>query len=236
MKRYLILFISTFFIIFTNCIELQITSILTERVASDGMLILNTTGMHFDIKDFRPRFNLFNLTIKNEKSKVETVLKCTLFQFNVLRDPARVACLTKGLEEGRYSVNPIKKQIRYPDYISYNLYINPSNIEGTFLIQNGKEIYFYDMSGRPYINLYRDYDCDKIEFTLFDHISEIEDTKIYFDDIPINCYYSGIKLSCPIKAEQLTQTTYKSYNLYLKNGKKNYFVNSVHISLYYIKQ
>ena len=68
--------------------------------------------------------------------------------------------------------------IQYRNY-SHNFYINPSNIEGTSLIENGEEIYFYDGPGNTYVNLYRNYDCDKIEFSLFESVSDIKDTIIF---------------------------------------------------------
>ena len=234
MKACLIFCLSAFSIILANCYEIQITSILTDKVASNGMLILDTTGLNIAIKDYKPLFGKFSMIIKNERTKDETSLKCTLYQFTYIsRESAKICCLTKGLETGRYSVNPIKKKMQYISY-PLNIYINPSNIEGTFLIESGEEIYFYDGPGNTYVNLYRDYDCDKIEFSLFEHISDIKDTIIYFNDIPIKCYFSGIKVICPIKAEQFTQTKYNSYNLSLPNRKKNYFLHSVSITLYYI--
>ena len=101
-------------------------------------------------------------------------------------------------------------------------------------IENGEEIYFYDGPGNTYVNLYRDFDCDKIEFSLFESVSGIKDTIIYFDDIPIKCYYAGIKVIRPIKAEQFTHTKYNCYNIFLQIEKKTYFLHTIFISLYYI--
>ena len=236
MKKYLILYISAFSIIFSNCYDIQITSILTDKVASDGMLILNTTGMNFAVKDFKIILNNFNLIIKNEGTNEETSLGCFLYQFTYIsRESAKMCCLTKGLAVGRYSINPLKKTTGYYR-TGFTININPFNIIGTFQIENGKDIYFYDLPGNTYVNLYREYDCSKIEFSLFEYHSDIEDTKVFFDDIPIDCFYHGAKLECPIKAEKFNQTKYQRYTLYLQNRKVNYFLHQVSISLYYIKE
>ena len=229
-----------FSIILANCYELQTTSILTNKIASNGMLILNSTGLNSAIKDYKLLFRQFSLTINNKITKDETSLKCTLSQFTYIsRDSTKICCITKDLKTGRYSLNPIKKQTLcsarnlriYTIQIIHTIFIS---IHLILRIENGEEIYFYDGPGNTYVNLYRDFDCDKIEFSLFESVSGIKDTIIYFDDIPIKCDYSGIKVIRPIKAEQFTHTKYNSYNIFLQIEKKNYFLHTISISLYYI--
>ena len=100
-----------FSIILANCYELQTTSILTNKIASNGMLILNSTGLNSAIKDYKTLFRQISLTIKSEITKDETSLKCTLSQFTYIsRDSTKICCITKDLKTGRYSLNPIKKQ------------------------------------------------------------------------------------------------------------------------------
>ena len=236
MKQSLIIYISAFCLILVNSYDLKITSILTDKVASDGMLILDTTGMKYAVKSLDFHYSHFTLTIKNEKTSVEVPLQCFIYQFSyIVQEEAKLCCRTKGLEEGMYSINPItEKTVYYHTSITMN--ILPSVIKGIFQVQSGKDIYFYDLMGNTHLEFYIDYDCDKIEFSLFDSYPEIESTKVYFDDIAIDCFYHTYKLECPIKAEQFTQTQYKRYTLSLKNGKNNYFVHPFSLSLYYIKE
>ena len=236
MKQHLLLlYILSFSFILTNCFDGQITSILTEKVASNGMLILNTTGFNYEVKNLHfIRPSKFRLTIKNEKTSVETRLDCFFYKFYInYRLPARILCITENIEEGIYSVNPITETTPY-DHSTYNINFLPSIIKGTFQVQSGREIYFYNFNERKTINFYTPYDCERIEFSLFQSY-KLEDTIIYFDDIPIKCYLNEIKMYCPIKAEQFPQIHYKAYTLTLANRKTNYFVLETYIRLNYIK-
>ena len=235
MKQYLIIYISAFCLILVNCYDLQLTSILTDKVASDGMLVLNTTGMKYMVNNLDFHFIHFTLTIKNEQTSEEVPLQCFIFQFPIPIEEAKLCCQTTGLEEGMYSINPITEKT---SCVRTDIPMNilPSVIKGTFQVQSGKEIYFYDLDGNSHLEFDVDYDCGKIEFSLFEHHPEVESTKVYFDDIAIDCFYNSYKLECPIKAEQFIQTKYKTYNISLKNGKKNYFVFGFALTLHYIKE
>ena len=237
MKHHLILlYILSFALILTNCYDGQINSILTEKVASNGLLILNITGLQYPVNELHYGSpTRFRLTIKNDKTSVETRLYCDFYQFyNNYRLSAKIFCLTEDLEEGIYSVNPITETISYKNTNNLKINFLPSIIKGTFQVQSGKEVYFYDFRGRKHIDFYRNYDCERLEFSIFDSINN-EDTKIYFDDIPIDCYTQDLKMYCPIKAEQFPQVNNKTYTATLANRKTNYFVLEIYIKMYYIK-
>ena len=96
MKQYLIIYISAFCLILVNSYDLKITSILTDKVASDGMLILDTTGMKYAVKNLDFHYSHFTLTIKNEQTSEEVPLQCFIFQFTIPIEEAKLCCQTKG--------------------------------------------------------------------------------------------------------------------------------------------
>ena len=116
------------------------------------------------------------------------------------------------------------------------LRIDPSQIDTTFEVTTGSEVYFYDYEKKD-----EDFECpehiEDIEFSLFEPASGYQ--TIYFDNIPIECYAINLKLTCNLFTSMFPgDKKVQIYNVYIKdslgNKKRNYFVQPVNITFNYL--
>lgn len=229
MKAALILYLFALSLYLANAqYNIQVTKILTEQVASDGFLVLETTGLNFPIRIYgRPNLNQFQLLLTGENNNTEHTLSCFVYQFeHPYSSPTKIGCRVRGLTPGRYSLNPLPVEKPINLYGSRQVTLLPFNVAGSFEITPGKEFYFYEYDENDeefeYPNDYED-----IDFDLFETGTGTTQ-EIYFDDIPVQCYLSLYKMRCGLTANMFPYERYHTYNVYLKdsagNKKRNYFV------------
>ena len=237
MKASLFLYLFALSLLLANAqYNVQITKILTEKVASDGMLILDTTGLNVPLRmKGRPNPNQFTLTLNNEADNSKTTLYCFIYQFeHPYSEPAKVGCRTRGLTPGRYSISPLATEIRFNVNYRTQVTLLSFNIAGSFEVTEGQETYFYEYDDNAE-DFDRPNEYEDIDFDLFEIVGG--STEIYFDDIPVQCYLSSYKIRCSITPNMFPHTSFASYNVYIKdslgNKKRNYFVLPVTIVFKY---
>ena len=211
--------------------NVQVTKILTEKVASDGFLIFETSGLNMPLRmKSRPNLNQFQLTLKNEADNSQSNFYCFVYQFeHTYTSPAKIGCRIRGLTPGKYSVAPLASEITF-NANRYRVTLLPFNIAGTFEVTEGKEEYFYEYDENDEDFEYPD-DIEDIDFDLFEPAGGPLD--IYFDDITVQCYQANYKLRCSLDARMFPKKRTQTYNVYIKdslgNKKKNPFVLPVNL-------
>lgn len=233
MKATLILYFFALSLFLANAqYSVQVTKILTDKVASDGFLILETSGLNVPLRYHRhPNLNQFQLTLTGETNNTERSLSCFLYQFEYpYSSPSKIACRVRGLTPGRYSLNPLPTQLTFNANYFHKVTLLPFNVAGTFEVTEGKELYFYDYEANDEDFEYQN-DYEDIDFDLFEVASGTQD--IYFDDIPVQCYLSLYKIKCNLNANMFPYQRSNSYSVYIKdtlgNKKRNHFVLPVNI-------
>ena len=242
MKAFSFLYISALLLVLANSqFRVNVTQVLSPKVASDGYLVLNVEGLKFPLSNKGgPR--TFRLTVVNEETTKTESLNCYFFVFDhVYQRQPRIACRTNGLEKGIYTVAPTE-EISFVVY-RYNVFINPIRITDKFEVTTGNEAYFYDEDD-DYDTFEYSWSREDLDFTMFEQITEPSIT-IYlqdeFNSIPITCH-SGIRLNrleCPVYADSLPQDRqFQTYDVYIEdslgNKKKNEFVLPVNFNLQYL--
>ena len=212
------------------------TRVLTPRVASDGFLILDTSGLNFPLRMKNlPQQDQFQLTITNQASNTNTRLSCFIYQFEVLsRSSSKIGCRTRGLTPGKYSLAPLVQTLPFVA-VGRQLRLLPFNIAGSFEVTNAKEVYFYEYDDNDEDFDYNA-DTEEIDFDLFEPTSQLQE--VYFGNVLVSCRPINYELKCTLSPKILGQNTRRrSYTIYIKdsNGirKRNYFVLPVNIVLKY---
>ena len=254
MKDYLFLCVFVLSFYFSNDILIsnaRITTVLTPKVASNGLLILNTSTLPVLLK--KDANNQFKLTVQNLNTNAQTTLSCFLFQFEEEEEEEekkekvlklskipipKAGCFTKGLKPGKYLINPISivATVVTKDPLRAKLRIDPSQVDTTFEVTSGSEMYFYDY-GKKDENFEFPGHYEDIEFSLFEPASGFQ--TVYLGDIPIECYAVNLKLTCNMLASMFPgDKKVQIYNVYIKdslgNKKRNYFVQPVNITFNYL--
>lgn len=245
MKTILLTYIAVILIILSKSqFTIQITKVLSKKVASDGFLTLDTDGLKFPlkIKDL-PNINNFLLSILNLKSNVTVPLDCSFLPFeHICQTQPRIACRTKGLEKGNYRILPSLDNT----YVTLNkniLVISPYNLPDIFEVTDGNETYFYDDNDK-YETFEYAWTKNMIEFTLFEPLTT-ENITIYlqnqYNSIPVTCYpyFSMEEVECPLYADYFPQDRqFQTYEVYIEdslgNKKKNELVLPININLQYL--
>lgn len=245
MKTILLTYIAVILIILSKSqFTIQITKVLSKKVASDGFLTLDTDGLKFPlkIKDL-PNINNFLLSILNLKSNVTVPLDCSFLPFeHICQTQPRIACRTKGLEKGNYRILPSLDNT----YVTLNkniLVISPYNLPDIFEVTDGNETYFYDDNDK-YETFEYEWTKNMIEFTLFEPLTT-ENITIYlqnqYNSIPVTCYpyFSMEEVECPLYADYFPQDRqFQTYEVYIEdslgNKKKNELVLPININLQYL--
>ena len=243
MKDYLFLYVFVLSFFFSNDIPIsyvEVTRVLTPKVASNGLLILDMLAFRILlIKEVNHKINQFQLKVQNLKSNAETTLSCFLFQNEdkVVR-AIKAGCYTKGLTPGNYIISPvsIKATVMTVESLRAQIRIDPSDIDTKFEVIEGSEVYFYDFETKDEDFEYPGH-IEDIEFSLFEPASGYQ--TIYFDNIPIECYAVQYKLTCNLFTSMFANDKrVQIYNVYIKdsagNKKRNYFVQPVNITLNYL--
>ena len=157
MKDYLFLCVFVLSFFFSNDILIsnaRITTVLTPKVASNGLLILGTSTLPILLK--KDANNQFKLTVQNLNTNAQTTLSCFLFQFEEEEEEEekkekvlklskipipKAGCFTKGLKPGKYLINPISivATVVTKDPLRAKLRIDPSQVDTTFEVTEGSE-------------------------------------------------------------------------------------------------
>ena len=244
MKNYLIfsVFVLSFYFSNADLVKnVRITRILTPRVASNGLLILDTGGLNLVLKkEDNQNINQFQLKLTRLNYNTLYTLSCFLYQFeNKDSSTPKIGCRTRGLPQGTYKVSPLSTTVNLvvgkAIFLRVIVRINPSEITGTFQITEGNELYFYDYKAKD-----EDFEhtghIEDIEFSLFEPVTG--QVKIYFDNIPIDCFATKYKLTCNLYASKFQRVRNRNYLVYTTdsagNKKRNYFVLPVKITLNYL--
>ena len=243
MKDYLFLYVFVLSFFFSNDIPIsiaRITGVLTPKVASNGLLILDMLPLKITLKkEINHKINQFQLNVQNLKTNTQTTLSCFLFQFDdKVVTATKAGCYTKGLTPGKYIIKPIGTMITVvtEQPLRTKLKVDPSEIVTTFEVTTGNELYFYDYERKEEDFEYSGH-VEDIEFSLFEPASGTK--TIYFNDIPINCYAVQYKLTCNLYSSMFPNNRKsQTYSVYIKdslgNKKRNYFVLPVQITLKYL--
>lgn len=247
MKAFILFYFAALSIALTNAaFNMQITKILSPKVASDGYLVLDTTGLKFPLRFKGTR--TFSLSVENISTNTTTPtnLKCYFFQFEHIneREP-KFACRTNNLPEGTYRLAPVTANIQIP-LNSYELYINPFDLQDTFEVTPGKEVYFYDEDNKD-----EEFESSKgresIDFDLFESATYDAQIPMILENseksLRVLCHPDDYRLNeieCPLRASDFPQTSrFQTYDVYIEdsqgNKKFNYFVLPVTINLYYLR-
>ena len=239
MKNYLILYVFALCFFFSNAISnVRVTRILTPKVASNGLLILDTLGLN-DIlkKEDNQKINQFQLRIQGVNTISLTSLYCFLYQFED-QLTTRIGCLTRGLTPGKYTLYPFSTSVSLVTKNSLRTLIRISiaNIAGIFEVTTGNELYFYDYQKKEEIFEFSGH-IEDIKFSLFQPASGNQ--TVYLNDIPIACTAFKYKLTCNLYSNNFpSNRKIQTYNVYIKdslgNRKLNYFVRPVQITLNYL--
>lgn len=223
----------------TSQYQINLVSVLTERVPSNGMLIMDVRGFTFPLYDGRFFPGSFYLSVVNQGTQQKTSLSCFLYQFEGranLESP-KIGCLTQNLEPGTYSLVPFVNNIVFTEART-RFELQPFSGNFNFVVFSGSELYFYEDDGTPDEEFEYRNEREDIDFSLFQYAQTPMTTTIYFEKIPVSCNTFGAKLRCVLRANQFDQTRYKKYTVYIKdsenNVKRNYFVNPVSITLEYL--
>ena len=245
MKAFILFYIAALTIALTNAaFNMQITKILSPKVASDGYLVLDATGLRFPLR-FKGT-KTFSLFVEDVFANVTTSLKCYFFQFEHLieREP-KIACRVNKLPEGTYRLVPTVKDIQIP--LGYSdLYINPFDLQDTFDVTPGREVYFYDEDDNE-----EEFESSRgresIDFHLFEPATYDAQIPLILENKEISlrtlCHIDDYRLNeieCPLRASDFPQTSrFQTYDVYIEdsegNKKFNYFVLPVTINLYYLR-
>ena len=237
MKAALILYLFALSLFLANAqYKVQVTKILTEQVASDGFLILETSGLNLPLRiRSRPNLNQFQLTLASEFNYTEETVSCFVYQFEHPHySPSKIGCRVRGLLPGRYSINPLSVDLTLEVGYRKTITVLPFNVAGTFEVTEGTELYFYDYDDKDE-DFENSYESEDIEFNLFEVASGTEE--IYFDDIPVQCYLSLYRMKCNLYPDMFPYERFQTYNVFIKdsegNLKRNHFVLPVDINMYY---
>lgn len=247
MKAFILFYIAALTIALTNAaFNMQITKILSPKVASDGYLVLGAAGLRFPLKFKGTR--TFSLSVENISTNITTAtkLKCYFFQFEHLnaREP-NFACRTNNLPEGIYRLVPETENIQIP-LTYYELYINPFDLQDTFEVTPGKEVYFYDEDDKDE-EFESSREKESIDFDLFELTTYDAQIPMILENseksLRVLCHPDDYRLNeieCPLRASDFPQTSrFQTYDVFIEdsegNKKFNYFVLPVTINLYYLR-
>ena len=241
MKAFFLLYILALLIVLSKSqFRVNVTQILSPKVASNGYLVLGVEGLKFPLSN-KGGPKTFPLSVINQNTNRTESLNCYFFVFDhVYQRQPRIACRTLGLEKGLYSLAP-SDEINFVAN-RYNVFINPFRLPDLFEVTSGNEEYFYDEDD-DYETFDFPWSKDDLDFTSFEQLAD--SFTIYLQDdynsIPILCH-PGIRLNrieCPVYAADLPQDRqYQTYEIYIEdslgNKKKNEFVLPVNFNLLYL--
>ena len=219
--------------------HVKITNVISKDILYGGYLLLETDGVFVPAMSFNQE-NIFDLSIVNDEDRSIYKLMCFFYKFEQFYGPAQIACEVSSLKikPGKYHLLPLENIYSFLFSEIYIMNILPFNLNNSFNIIDGDELYFYSLK-KIKIPLFNISDYKLISFDLFDIV--VKDIIIYLEDIPILCQASGHRMICNISAYELPQENrFQSLNVYLKdsngNKKYNYLVYPIDILLYYIKK
>ena len=246
MKVFTIIYIIALLIVLSNAspLQTQITKILTPKVSSEGLLVLDTTLIRFPIDDSLKK--KFSLSIINIQTNQTTSLNCFIFQFKDGNKQSRIGCKTINKPIGKYRLVPLIDDInvKINEKIELNIKFSTSfKFSSEFEITNGKETYFYNFEEK---SLSFDSPLSKkvLEFNVFERFNDMNLTLVLESDkdnsFEFYCFPSprqqNYVINCQIYAEKFPQNKGpQKYNVYiydsLRKKKLNYFVLPVNINL-----
>ena len=236
----LILFLSFSFInLQEGEFQVKITNILSKDISYGGYLFLETDGDLVPAMSFNQE-NIFDLSIINDIDKSIYQLMCFFHKFEKFYGPARIACEVSypKVKPGKYHLLPLEKVYSFLFGEIYIMNILPFNLNNSFNIIEGNELYFYSLK-KIKLSFFNIYNYTSFSFDLYDYV--VKDIIIYLEDIPVSCQASGHRMTCNISAYDLPQENrFQSLNVYIKdsngNKKYNYLVYPIDILLYYVKK
>ena len=227
--------------------NLQISKVLTPLVASDGFLILNTTGIKFKVLN-QGSPSQFSLSIRNLESDNTESLNCYYLPFqpfeNLQAKAAVIGCRVKNIKLGLYKVESLLKEISLV-VGRYNVKVKPFTLSDTFEVTNGSEIYFHDSYYKE-ANFKVKNSKINIGFNLFESMTN-RNFPIYLVDekgfsIEVSCHLNEYKINeieCPLLSEDFPQEArIQKYNVYIQDSfgrkKLNHFVLPIYVTLLYL--
>ena len=213
---------------------ITVDSLLNREICSNGMVILHGE-VNLPFNNLNVHLNSFLISVTNVKNKEHTYLYCFVQQFKNAGKEANIGCHTKGLDEGEYKIDHHDK---YSFSILRNKYtINEFDINDTFKVVAGEEIYFTEGDGeQELIFSTKDKEENLVYYSFEDTSADYLNIYLYLDDeeTKVKCKIDfGRKLVCPVNADDLPYNRDKEYEVYIEdsNGKpkKNYFVSNVKV-------
>ena len=206
MRESLLLFLIFIFFNYINSedertFDIRITKIISQNVSSSGFLFLETNGtsVYFTKRSY------FNLTIISDEDNTTYLLPCHFYKLDkkskIIENTAMITCEIYSQENitlGKYHLEPLESTMTFLFDEIYIINILPFNIDESFNIIEGEDLYFCSESIKP-LYFSSNIQSKKISFDLFEKITKGEIT-IYLEDIPITCQASGRDLDCQISA------------------------------------
>ena len=239
MKSFLILCLSLLYLVSSaSDYSVSVQDLLTPKVCSDGMVILSAkVNLPFD--NINVYLNSFHISVTNEETEEQSYLWCFIQQKRNDGKSADIGCFTRRLEEGTYSIDKEEDKITF--YIGRNKFtVDPFEIEDTFEVTSGKEIYSNEPDGQQELFYSEEDEENYLEYYLFEYTTE-KKAKIHLvnkdddtEDISFSCPISyGRKIECTIKSDRLELESgdKREYIVYIedsnKEKKQNFFVDNV---------
>ena len=222
----------------SNTYNLQIKYLLTKEACSRGIIVLDAK-LNIPIKDEVTSDKFFPVFLRNSNGN-QGYIECFLLYFPGTT-AAKVGCIILYLEEAVYQILPTTKTESYTLY-GHTISVLPYSIKIPFLIRYGLEFYYFSPIYEIKLNFLKEDEENYLELYLFSPTSEHNIGKyiiIALDNIRIECkIIGGIKLLCPVTANNLIQERNHTYTPYLLDTnsklKINYFLNPIEITLEYI--
>ena len=249
MGTFALIYIIALLIVLTNAstFRTEITKILTPKVASEGLLILDTSLIKFRLVE--SLIKNFPLSVKNVQTNQTQSLNCFLLQFKYGYKESKIGCQTFNQSIGKYRLVPLNNEINIRVNLLTDLTIKISenfDFSSTFEVTSGNEIYFYSLE-EQFLSFGQKKSEISLEFNVFEKFTgsnltmilesdEDNSFQFYCDSNPKSKFTT---ITCKLFAEDFPQDSqiqkYKVYILdSLNNKKNNYFVPPIDIYLDYI--
>ena len=171
MISFLILSLSLlYFVSAANDYSVSVKELLTPKVCSDGMVILSAdVNLPFNNSDIY--LNSFHISVTNQETEEQSYLWCFIQQLKNDGKYANIGCFTRRLEEGTYKIDEEEDNITF--YIGRNKFaVKKFNIEDTFDVASGKEIYSNEPNRQQELILSNEDEDQYLEYYLFEYTTE----------------------------------------------------------------
>ena len=247
MRESLLLFLIFIFFNYINSedertFDIRITKIISQNVSSSGFLFLETNGtsVYFTKRSY------FNLTIISDEDNTTYLLPCHFYKLDkkskIIENTAMITCEIYSQENitlGKYHLEPLESTMTFLLEEFFTINIIPFNIDDSFNIITGEDLYFYYSKSIELIKVSSIDQTLKMTFYLFEKITK--DITIYLEDIPITCPASDHELKCHIPVSVFPQDIrFHTLNVYIKDSQgnklRNYFIPSIEVLLKYVEK